>query len=637
MSTKILLLLSLLPIFLFGQIKIPPASPSEKATTQIGLTHFEISYSRPSVKGRTIFGALVPYDTIWRTGANASTLLHFDKAIKIEDQRIDAGTYALFTIPREKENWTIILNSDTTLWGANDYDKNKDIIRFEARSRHLSERVESLEFRWMNITDVTVDLAVEWENIRVKLPIQLLTHDQVNEQIREQLVKGAKGSDYYRAANYYLNNDLDLDKAKTWMDKRLKLGGEKFWVLRNKALLEWKMGNYEQARKSMERSLALAKEAENEHYTSMDIQSLQEWTIDTLQITAAEILAKSIQHHDPKNTWQTAKHEFNLYEGRPDGGYRITDITFSQKNEYYSIHQRRDRNLITQTIDKDTVFFKVNGNSNLTEKELKKHRLNPDRSKLIKNYYTYLWGLPMKLTDVGTIFGDVVRVVDFFGKRLIEIKVTYAEEVGDDIWYFYFDPTTYAMSGYRFYHDEKANDGEYILLEDEVKVGSMTIPATRHWYTHKSSRFLGSDELLETKKSEIKEKGNSNYDASLAAELGADDYGMKLFVLVMLKTGTNDSADKMLRDSCFVGHMNNIDRLVKEGKMIVAGPMFKNEKDYRGIFILDVPSLEAAAELLETDPAIHAKLLEPELYLWYGSAALPEYLEASDKVWKIKP
>ena len=131
------------------------------------------------------------------------------------------------------------------------------------------------------------------------------------------------------------------------------------------------------------------------------------------------------------------------------------------------------------------------------------------------------------------------------------------------------------------------------------------------------------------------QKTNPNYDEELATKLGADDYGMKKFVFVILKTGTNESTDKALKDSCFTGHMNNIDRLVKEKKLIVAGPMVKNEKSYRGIFILDMPTIEEARVLLETDPAIKANFLEPELYVWYGSAALSEYLEASDKVWKI--
>lgn len=133
------------------------------------------------------------------------------------------------------------------------------------------------------------------------------------------------------------------------------------------------------------------------------------------------------------------------------------------------------------------------------------------------------------------------------------------------------------------------------------------------------------------------QKSNPNYDADLAVKLGADDYGMKKFVFVILKTGKNTSTGKKLRDSAFSGHMNNIDKLVKENKLIVAGPMGKNDKAYRGIFILDVPTLEEAQILLDSDPAIKAKYLEPELFTWYGSAALSEYLEASDKIWKIGP
>lgn len=131
------------------------------------------------------------------------------------------------------------------------------------------------------------------------------------------------------------------------------------------------------------------------------------------------------------------------------------------------------------------------------------------------------------------------------------------------------------------------------------------------------------------------QKTNPNYDAELAAKLGADDYGMKKFVFVMLKTGSNESTNKVLKDSCFSGHMNNIERLVKEKKLIVAGPMVKNDKSYRGIFILDISTIEEAKLLLETDPAIKAEFLEPELYIWYGSAALSEYLDASEKVWKL--
>jgi len=133
------------------------------------------------------------------------------------------------------------------------------------------------------------------------------------------------------------------------------------------------------------------------------------------------------------------------------------------------------------------------------------------------------------------------------------------------------------------------------------------------------------------------QNNNPNYDEALATKLGADDYGMKKFVLVILKTGSNTDTNNAKKDSCFTGHMTNINRLVEAKKLIVAGPIGKNDKTYRGLFILDVPTLEEANELLQTDPSIKANYLEPELYIWYGSAALSEYLEASDKIWKINP
>lgn len=130
---------------------------------------------------------------------------------------------------------------------------------------------------------------------------------------------------------------------------------------------------------------------------------------------------------------------------------------------------------------------------------------------------------------------------------------------------------------------------------------------------------------------------NPNYDALLAQKLGADDYGMKGYILVILKTGNNQTTDNTFINNSFRGHLNNIKRLVKEEKLIVAGPLGKNDNTYRGIFILNVTTFEEAEKLLQTDPAINGGLLDVELYNWYGSAALPEYLEFSEKIWKVQP
>lgn len=131
---------------------------------------------------------------------------------------------------------------------------------------------------------------------------------------------------------------------------------------------------------------------------------------------------------------------------------------------------------------------------------------------------------------------------------------------------------------------------------------------------------------------------NPNYDQALADKLGGDEFGMKSYFLVILKTGTNTTTDKELISESFRKHLDNINRLVEEGKLIIAGPVGKNENNYRGIFILNnIKSIEEAKEVLQTDHAIKNGLLDYEIYTWYGSAALPEYLPFSDKIWKAKP
>jgi uncharacterized protein YciI len=136
--------------------------------------------------------------------------------------------------------------------------------------------------------------------------------------------------------------------------------------------------------------------------------------------------------------------------------------------------------------------------------------------------------------------------------------------------------------------------------------------------------------------SSIAQNEKVDFDKVLADSLGADDYGMKSYVLVILKTGSNNTEEKAVTDSLFRGHMNTINKLAKEGKLVVAGPLQKNDKSYRGIYILNVKTIAEANELLITDPAIKAKVLDTEIFQWYGSAALPVYLKTHDKIQKKK-
>lgn len=212
--------------------------------------------------------------------------------------------------------------------------------------------------------------------------------------------------------------------------------------------------------------------------------------------TAKEILAKSINYHDPKGKWESGKFQLKLKESRPNGTFRETNIKLDNRQQSFELTQKRDDRQVYRYVKGDQCENKLDGKTTFTEEEGKKFRLDCSYSPRMKDYYTYLYGLPMKLRDPGTILGEEVKTVEFDGRQLLQVRVTYEEAVGNDIWYFYFDPATYAMSGYRFYHDESKNDGEYILISGEQKVGPMRLPKTRKWYTHKEDKLLGTDELV---------------------------------------------------------------------------------------------------------------------------------------------
>jgi uncharacterized protein len=150
--------------------------------------------------------------------------------------------------------------------------------------------------------------------------------------------------------------------------------------------------------------------------------------------------------------------------------------------------------------------------------------------------------------------------------------------------------------------------------------------------------FSQADSVEISKSTPDSLNANPNYDAALAQKLGGDAYGMKSYYLVILKTGSSSTNDQILVANCFRGHLENINKLVSQGKLVLAGPIGKNDQNFRGIFILqNLDSLEEAHEILQTDPAIQNDLLAYDIFVWYGSAALPEYLPFSDRIWQSKP
>ena len=237
------------------------------------------------------------------------------------------------------------------------------------------------------------------------------------------------------------------------------------------------------------------------HLFNLFIAQLLLWSISgsqilTGQILASEVLEKSIQHHDPNDILRSEKVTFHFLETRPGGSDRKTTVTIDYSEEYYHVNREVDGATIVMEWDKGATKFRLNGNDSPSPQEMEEFRLNADYLNRMKNYYRYLWFLPVTLLDPGTILHESWEMTDFFGKKCIELKATYEEGVGGDTWYFYFHPDNFALQGYRFYHDESANDGEYILLDGTVVNEGVTIPQSRNWYTHKEGKFLGMDTLV---------------------------------------------------------------------------------------------------------------------------------------------
>ncbi len=220
--------------------------------------------------------------------------------------------------------------------------------------------------------------------------------------------------------------------------------------------------------------------------------------ISAQDISGIELLDKAIDYHDPNNNWSSFKGNLGITMSTPDGKERVSDIVLNLPGEYFQLISEKDGVILKQVLEKGECKLMLNGSATVSEEDKKKHRLTCERANMYKNYYTYLYGLPMKLKDPGTIIDPKTQKKTFKGKEYLVLKATYEEEVGGDIWYFYFDPKTYAMEVYQFFRDESKPDGEYILLTGEAEVSGIKMPKTRDWYYNKDDKHLGTDVLTKT-------------------------------------------------------------------------------------------------------------------------------------------
>lgn len=277
---KKITLLALVLTLMFSvnaQIETPQPSPFSKIEQKVGLTDVSLEYSRPNMKGRTIFGDLVPYGKMWRAGANKNTMVTFSDDVTIAGNTLKAGSYAIFITPSEK-SWEVVFYSDTNNWGTpREWDDSKVAAKVTAEVYGLPMDIETYTISFDDLTSGSAVIGIMWERAYVGIKFEVPTDSKVAASI-DKTMAGPSANDYYAAAVYNLTEGKDLEKAKEWMDKAMSmLENPGYWQLRQQSLLYAKMGDKKNAIATAKKSLAGAEEAGNADYIKMNKESLKEW------------------------------------------------------------------------------------------------------------------------------------------------------------------------------------------------------------------------------------------------------------------------------------------------------------------------------------------------------------------------
>jgi hypothetical protein len=255
-------------------LKVPMPSPTSTLKQNFALGEISVEYSRPGVKGRVIFGDVVPFGKIWRTGANATTKITFTDDVKLEGSPVTAGTYGLYTIPN-KDGWEIMLYKDLTLGGnVADYKPENEVLRVKVKPMTLGAKVESFTINIAEISAGKANIQLQWEKTQVDIAVTTDVDTKVMKNIETALSPDDKRP-YFQAASYYYDNDKDLNKALEWSNKAIEQN-KAFYVVHLKAKIEMKMKNYKGAIETAEQSMALAKEAKNDDYVRMNEKLIAE-------------------------------------------------------------------------------------------------------------------------------------------------------------------------------------------------------------------------------------------------------------------------------------------------------------------------------------------------------------------------
>ncbi len=254
-------------------VKMPAASSGQTIVQDFGLGKITLTYSRPSMKGRKIFGALEPFDKVWRTGANSATVIKFSDDVTIEGKNIPAGEYGIFTIPNKTE-WTVILSKTSKTWGAYTYNEADDFARFKVKPEALKAPMETFTMQFTNVKPTTAKLQIMWENTAV--PINLST--SIDEKVMASIDAAMKTDKkpYFQAAQYYFENGKDLATALNWMNEAEKADPKAPWVKLWKGRVQLKMGDKAGAQTTAQSGIAIATEIKNDEYVRLNTQLLAE-------------------------------------------------------------------------------------------------------------------------------------------------------------------------------------------------------------------------------------------------------------------------------------------------------------------------------------------------------------------------
>lgn len=261
----------------FGQVQTPQPSPFSKTEQKVGLTDVTIEYSRPGMRGREIFGNLVPYNEVWRTGANANTLISFSDDVTIDGKELEKGTYAVYTIPKEDE-WEVIFYEDTNNWGTpQEWEEDQVALRATADVQELPFAMETFTIMLDELKNDGATLNFVWENTAAMLPFEVPTDEKTMASI-ERILNGPSATDYFAAATYFHDEKKDLQKAYEWVKRAAEMQNPTpFWILRRKSLIEADLGKKEEAIETAKQSMKAAEKAGNQDYVKMNRESIQQW------------------------------------------------------------------------------------------------------------------------------------------------------------------------------------------------------------------------------------------------------------------------------------------------------------------------------------------------------------------------